>query len=164
MGLADGARLDQFRRANPALVHEQFSVTAEPPKRVAAGLKDDLAKWLQKNAPKVDSTFWHFVLIDDFSGSGYTALREKDGAWSGKLHHVRNALDELVKDEIAAQGYTVDVILYTASEAAKNALRGQLQKAGLFNWTLSVVQTIPASIWWIPNRRLPTSVAGTTIP
>ena len=85
MGLADGARLDQFRRANPALVHDQFSVTAEPPPRVAAGLRDDLAEWLEKSAPEVEPTFCHFVLVDDFSGSGYTALRQKNGTGRGSF-------------------------------------------------------------------------------
>lgn len=145
MGLADGARLDQFRRANPALVHDQFSVTAEPPPRVAAGLQGDLAEWLKRSAPGVEPTFCHFVLVDDFSGSGYTALREKNGIWSGKLHHVRKALDQLVVDGVAATGYTVDVVLYTASEAASRVLCAQLRAAGLKKWSLSVVQVIPDS-------------------
>lgn len=146
MGLADGARLDQFRRANPALVHDQFSVTAEPPARVARGMRDDLAEWLRRTAPSVEPTFCHFVLVDDFSGSGYTALRQgPDGAWSGKLHHVKHALDQLVAADMAAPEYTVDVVLYTASETAQDALCGQLANAGLDNWSLSVVQIIPST-------------------
>jgi hypothetical protein len=144
MGLADGARLDQFRRANPALVHEQFSITAEPPDRVATGLRDDLKKWLEKNQLEGDATFNRFVLIDDFSGSGFTALRQnpKDGTWGGKLHHVRTHLDSLVKLGVATSGFAVQVLLYTASEQAKDALRERIKAAGL-SWTVEVVQLIP---------------------
>lgn len=146
LGLADGARLDQFRRANRALVHDQFCVTAEPPARVAMGFRTDLKKWLAEAGSDTEATFCHFVLIDDFTGSGFTALRQDDdGAWSGKLFHVKNALDHLVKDGIAAADYTVDVVIYTASAKAEEALRDQLVKAGFNNWQLSVVQVIPYS-------------------
>lgn len=145
LGLADGARLDQFRRSNPDLVHEQFFVTAEPPKRVAQDLQSDLAKWLEKEESDAEATFRHFVLVDDFSGSGYTALRRKDGgAWGGKLHHVRNHLDSLIELGVAASNYTAQLVLYTASEQAKDTLTGALAEAGL-DWTVSVVQIIPNS-------------------
>lgn len=146
LGLADGARLDQFRRANRALVHDQFCVTAEPPPRVAKGLRDDLLKSLELLGSDADASFCHFVLIDDFTGSGFTALRQKDdGTWSGKLHHVKTALDQLVESGIAAADYTVDVVIYTASEKAEGALRDQIAIAGFKNWKLSVVQLIPNS-------------------
>lgn len=146
LGLADGARLDQFRRANRALVHDQFCVTAEPPDRVAQGFRKDLVKWLEDAGSDAEGTFCHFVLIDDFTGSGFTALRQgADGAWSGKLFHVKNALDQLVGAGIAAADYTVDVVIYTASAKAEDALRDQLAKAGFDDWELSVVQVIPNS-------------------
>lgn len=146
LGLADGARLDQFRRANRALVHDQFCVTAEPPSRVAQGFRKDLVKWLEDAGSDAEGTFCHFVLIDDFTGSGFTALRQgDDGTWSGKLFHVKNALDQLVQAGIAAADYTVDVVIYTASAKAEDALRDQLSKAGFDNWGLSVVQVIPTS-------------------
>ncbi|RFZ63447.1 hypothetical protein DE4576_04645 [Mycobacterium marinum] len=144
MGLADGARLDQFRRANPALVHEQFSITAEPPDRVASGLRDDLGKWLKKNRLEADVTFNRFVLIDDFSGSGFTALRQDsdDLAWGGKLHHVHTHLQSLVERKIAAPDFAAQVLLYTASEQARDTLRDRLRAAGL-GWPVDVVQLIP---------------------
>lgn len=146
LGLADGARLDQFRRANRALVHDQFCVTAEPPSRVANGLRTDLQKSLELLGSDAERTFCHFVLIDDFTGSGFTALRQAgDGTWSGKLYHVKTALDKLVTDRIAAENYTVDVVIYTAAAKAEVALRDQLAKAGLTNWKLAVVQAIPDS-------------------
>lgn len=143
MGLADGARLDQFRRANPALVHEQFSVTAEPPTRVAKDLQKDLSKWLANRGLDSDETFNRFVLIDDFSGSGYTALRrDAEGMWSGKLHHVHKHLDAMVSQGFADPGYIVQVLLYTASERARDVLRERIAQAGL-GWGLDVVQLIP---------------------
>lgn len=143
MGLADGARLDQFRRANPTLLHEQFSVTAEPPDRVVRGLRDDLQGWLTKNRFDCDATFNRFVLVDDFSGSGFTALRQNsDGAWAGKLHHVSVHLDNLVAQGVAAPGYAVQVLLYTGSEKAQQTLRERVADAGL-DWRVDVVQVIP---------------------
>jgi len=143
LGLADGARLDQFRRANPALVHEQFCVTAEPPERVAKDLQSDLAKWLHREQAKAEATFNHFVLVDDFSGSGYTALRRKDdGTWGGKLHHVRNHLDWLVELGVASPDYAAQVVLYSASENGRETLARAVADAAL-DWTVSVVQLIP---------------------
>lgn len=154
MGLADGARLDQFRRANPALVHEQFSVTAEPPDRVATGLRNDLRKWLKKSESAAGDTFNRFVLIDDFSGSGYTALRQNptDGTWEGKLHHVRNHLQWMVELGVAAPEFAVQVLLYTASEQAKHILRERVAAADL-DWTVDVVQLIPSRSLIDPNSK-----------
>lgn len=154
LGLADGARLDQFRRANRALVHDQFCVTAEPPNRVAKGFRKDLKKWLEDAGSDAEATFCHFVLIDDFTGSGFTALRQgENGDWSGKLFHVRNALEDLVASEIAAADYTVDVIIYTASAGAEGVLKQKLAMAGFSNWRLSVVQVIPNSHLVDPSSR-----------
>lgn len=144
MGLADGARLDQFRRANPALVHEQFSVTAEPLDRVTKGMQGDLKNWLSRNDLHSDATFNRFVLIDDFSGSGYTALRQDPAnkEWGGKLHHVHGHLKNMVDLGVAAPEFAVQVLLYTASEKARTALRESVEAAGL-DWIVEVVQLIP---------------------
>ncbi len=144
MGMADGARLDQFRRANQELVHDQFSVTAEPPDRVALTMRDDLKAWLARQELAADATFNRFVLIDDFSGSGFTALRQDGdtGVWGGKLHHVRMHLESLKQLGVATPEIVVQVLLYTASEVARDGLRESVAKAGL-EWKVDVVQLIP---------------------
>lgn len=79
-GLSDGARIDQFRRSNRELSHEQIFPSYElPSERV-----EELRAWLAKQnlggaaVPAI-------VLLDDFAGSGTSYLREEEGKLKGKL-------------------------------------------------------------------------------
>lgn len=104
-GLSDGARIDQFRRSNRELSHEQIFPTFElPPERV-----HEIAAWLEKKrngAIKVrklpewltplqallarfkrpsEARVPAIVLLDDFAGSGTSYVREEGGKLKGKI-------------------------------------------------------------------------------
>ncbi len=79
-GLSDGARVDQFRRSNRELSHEQIYPSYE----LAKDRVDKLRSWLTKQnlsgkpVPAI-------VLLDDFAGSGKSYIREENGELEGKL-------------------------------------------------------------------------------
>jgi hypothetical protein len=74
LGLSDGARIDAFRRANPALNHEQIWQTHElSPERVDKLLSkptEHLRGILGREPRPEECRFRTLVLLDDFSASG----------------------------------------------------------------------------------------------
>jgi hypothetical protein len=86
IGLSDGARLDILRRANAGvLVNDQIvlatHIDEDKWKDLGAKLRED--KIFEANS---DPKFDRVCLVDDFTGSGTSFLRQrKDGSWTGKL-------------------------------------------------------------------------------
>jgi hypothetical protein len=79
-GLSDGARIDQFRRSNRELSHEQiFSNYELPEERV-----DEVRTWLNKQQFQ-PAFIPAIVLLDDFAGSGTSYVRGEDGDLKGKI-------------------------------------------------------------------------------
>lgn len=138
LGLADGARLDRFRRNNPRLVHAQFAPSTLVEKRNAEDLVGDLAKV----HADPESRFRHVLLVDDFSGSGFTMLRLEEGVWAGKLAKFNDHLGKLVEWKVVSHDAAVSIVLYVASEQAVSALEAGMAETG-WGWTLDVVQVIP---------------------
>jgi hypothetical protein len=82
LALSDGARLDAFRHANAGRIsNEQVVVTVEP----SAYKCEKLLEKLRKDLNDPSATFRRIVLVDDFTASGTSLLREEDGEWEGKL-------------------------------------------------------------------------------
>ncbi|PPT41766.1 hypothetical protein XarbCFBP8132_11865 [Xanthomonas arboricola] len=82
LALSDGARLDAFRHANAGRIsNEQVVVTVEPSVDKCA----DLLKELRRELSDPEATFRRIVLVDDFTASGTSLLRQESGVWKGKL-------------------------------------------------------------------------------
>jgi len=82
LALSDGARLDTFRHANAGRIsNEQVVVTVDPSNEKWA----DLLKSLRKDLEDQKATFSRIVLVDDFTASGTSLIRQEDGVWKGKL-------------------------------------------------------------------------------
>jgi hypothetical protein len=81
VGLSDGAKIDFFRRHNVELSQEQVL----PYYRTAG--KEYIAR-LQADTKDPKAVFNTVFLIDDFTGSGYTLLREEHGRIVGSLERV----------------------------------------------------------------------------
>ena len=79
-GLSDGARIDQFRRSNRELSHEQIFPSYELPAERVQELRDWVGSQGLGSAPVPA-----IVLLDDFAGSGTSYVRVEDGALKGKL-------------------------------------------------------------------------------
>jgi hypothetical protein len=82
LALSDGARLDAFRHANAGRIsNEQVVVTVEPSADKCADLLEKLRNYLGDSA----ALFRRIVLVDDFTASGTSLLRQESGKWKGKL-------------------------------------------------------------------------------
>lgn len=115
-GLSDGARIDQFRRSNRELKHEQIFSTYElPPERIGK-----LAKWLNKQQGGEAGPAAAVVLLDDFAGSGTSYVRYEEGELDGKLLKFveRVATAEAWKGLVRFPDTTVIIALYIATAQA----------------------------------------------
>lgn len=74
LGLSDGAHIDQFRRANPALSNEQiwhaYDFSEDKAKDFGQKLKKDLTKRLGRSPSNTEAKYRAVCLLDDFTGSG----------------------------------------------------------------------------------------------
>lgn len=142
LGLADGARLDRLRRGSTVLSHEQFFLVPDLLPGVATEMQEKLAEALQQLNLPGPNVFQHVILVDDFSGTGFTLIRPTNGGWKGKLPDAGRNIEGLKGQGVMAQDATVTVVLYVASELAETHIGAQLKAAGL-DWSVRVVQRIP---------------------
>ena len=127
LGLSDGARTDRFRRVNSeSISHEQvfhaYDVSDKKAGDMAAKLRRDLRRILNREPTPEEARFRYVVLLDDFSASGLSYIRndEESGEWSGKIPKI---VDELARDDglgqcIANDNVRVLVVLYIGSKQA----------------------------------------------
>lgn len=146
LGASDGARLDKLRRSAPSLSHEQFLQSCEPPTALIAPMRDKLAEALTQHNVLMPATFAHIFLVDDFAGSGETMLRSEEGVFKGKLVKLRTALDTLIADNLVAADASVTIILYVASEQAREHLEQTIAASAFPTWEVRVVQVLPTAV------------------
>ncbi len=93
IGLSEGARLDQFRRANAGTISNEQVLLAT---YVEGEKWDDLLEDLRKDLNDPAATFAMVYLIDDLVASGTTFIRKdaETGRWKGKLNRFRRAVGE----------------------------------------------------------------------
>lgn len=138
LGLSDGARLDVLRRSSPTISNEQVYITYELPEQRV----DDINKEMLKDTSEFykshnesglkNGKIYHIFLLDDFSGSGISYLRQeeiiKDSKtsikWNGKIC---KAIDSLSKSYKNFDDVRIHLILYLATEEAKKNIEDNLQ-------------------------------------
>lgn len=87
VGVSDGARIDVFRRFNEGMVNnEQVVAMIEISSAKQNKLTESLQERLDAMRSTAPATFEWVCLIDDFTASGTTSIRQKDGKWNGKVH------------------------------------------------------------------------------
>jgi hypothetical protein len=147
LGLSDGARLDRLRRASPGLSHEQFWLVVDMPEETIRSVGRKLREALEElELPHEDPTFQHIVLVEDFSGSGFSLLRRgDDGSWDGKLQRAAGHIENMKSQGVVHENATISVLLYIASETAHVKLVERIEAAGL-PWRIDVIQLIPESV------------------
>lgn len=118
IGLSDGSRMDNFRRA-AVLNNEQVVATYSP----SAGKVGDMLKQLQKAIP--DSKFKTVFLIDDFTASGMTYCRSDDGGKMGKILSSIFKPGDIFHQAIDHKTFEMHILFYIATvEALQNIKRG----------------------------------------
>lgn len=143
LGLSDGARLDQLRRSSPRLSTEQFHPSYLIEHGVMQSRQSALRTALDRLGSDADATFEQIILVDDFSGSGFSMLRRQDGVFDGKLARLRDSLPAL--REFFAPELEVFIILYVASAQARDHILDVMNEADI-DWPLSVVMPFDADL------------------
>ena len=129
LGLSDGAHMDYFRRQNPHLSNEQVFVNYDFSKERADVMKEDLRKDLQilcrdslYDRAGDDDAFRAFFLIDDFSASGISYIRQERDVWKGKIPTFYNLLNSM---GFPQENINVHIVLYVATTGAIEHIKRQ---------------------------------------
>ncbi|WP_298463973.1 hypothetical protein [uncultured Erythrobacter sp.] len=130
VGLSDGSRIDVLRRVNsPRLVQDQFV----PMLDIGEEKWADLGKELVDAQEDATARFDHVYLVDDFTASGTTFIREVDGEWKGKLKKfndlVLKARGVLGDAFPLSKGYSLHIHHYISTRQARGALEERVEEA-----------------------------------
>ena len=129
LGMSDGARIDQFRRSNSDLSNEQIAMTYE----LNESRSDTMIVKLRERLNDDKATFEYIFLVDDFSGSGRTILREdEDGGWDGRLDRfVNDTLPRLTKGSCPK----IFIALYVVTQQAAEYIEARISSYPSPPWT-----------------------------
>jgi hypothetical protein len=124
-GLSDGARIDQFRRSNRELSHEQIFPSYE----MSTERIQELRTWLAKRGSDGVPTP-AIVLLDDFAGSGTSYFRVEDGAPKGKLVKFLSGITSTQEwaDIVRFPDTAVIIALYVMTEQALGNIQDGARK------------------------------------
>ena len=139
LGLSDGARTDAFRRSgSPYIGHEQVLQTYEISKgrvgKLLEKLRADVASIEDTGGEDNDARFRTVVLLDDFSASGTSYVRQDGDRVKGKIGdfyrditNPNNPMSNLVDLKNAE----ILLVLYIATQKARDYLNAELEKLWL---------------------------------
>ncbi len=118
-GLSDGARIDQFRRSNKELSHEQIFTSYE----ISDEKVEKIQEWLLKRGG--NSVAPALVLLDDFSASGKSCLLAEGEVATGKVaRFICKIKDNKAWQSVVSFPKTrILIILYVATEQALANIR-----------------------------------------
>lgn len=130
LGLSDGSHTDILRRANPHLQNEQIRQSHELTADRCAELRKELAKDLTTlfgRAPsEEESAFRSVVLLDDFSASGMSYIRKKEGGKpAGKVGKFLTSLSDSggpLAELFCKKSLEIILTLYMATDTAERVL------------------------------------------
>lgn len=132
VGLSDGARIDILRRANSGRLSQEQIV---PMMNIDRKKWDDLSNALRSEEGD-DARFDHVYLIDDFTASGTTFIREVDHKWKGKLKKFNDLVVAARKDAEGgaspfpiAETYCVHIHHHISTQQAREALDARVKTA-----------------------------------
>lgn len=154
VGMSDGSRMDILRRANSGKVSQEQVITT---------LTVDDAKWRSLNKKLRDALgdeakFHDVYLIEDFTGSGTTFIRQdEDGNWDGKLEKFNAAVLEARKKLGNAfplvDQFSLHIHHFISTDQARKSLDERIAFA-VENWSEKVFGDVTIS----EGTRLPPSL------
>jgi len=126
LGLSDGAQTDAFRRSSsPHIGHEQvlqsYEISLSRVEKLLEKLRTDVATIAGLEGKETLARFRTVILLDDFSASGTSYLRMKDGVFKGKIGDFHRDLtnSENPMSKLVSLGEVeILVVLYMATEQA----------------------------------------------
>lgn len=119
LGLSDGARLDAFRHLNEGTISNE---------QVVVGVQLDDTKWadllkkLRRDLKDQTAKFTRIVLVDDFTASGTSLLRQEPDGWTGKLPRF---LKSICEQGVTASKCNLLIHHLLGTPKAKEYLRSQ---------------------------------------
>lgn len=138
LALSDGAKIDRFRRTNGLSneqVHASYELSIEKVNGFIQHLHKDIAKYRQVPEGKItreEATFKNVFLLDDFSGSGLSLIREKEeNDFKGKLDNFHKRIFGAcapLANALDPNGFDVYVVIYVMTESAKQYVKQQVTK------------------------------------
>lgn len=143
VGMSDGSRIDYLRRANAKLLSTEQIV---PMMNIGAEKWEDLNSKLE-TACGTGAKFTHVYLIDDFTASGTTFIRQTPEGWKGKLSNFNKLImkSRNLGDKFPIiDGYHLHIHHYISSYQARTALEERIADAEQ-NWMEKSFGTIDIS-------------------
>lgn len=129
VALSDGARIDVFRRENEGIIsNEQVVASSE----ITLAKWNDLVKELKKRLTNEgfgseQATFERICLVDDFSGSGSSIIRQEDsGEWKGKVARFCAPILGYIGTHISSDA-VIHLHHYLASSSAELSITERLE-------------------------------------
>jgi hypothetical protein len=118
LGLSDGARTDELRRASGGEIsNEQIWHAYELGKEKTQDMVEELERSLSHAGFGESKPRFNMIwLLDDFSGSGNTYIRFKEGKYKGKIPKIYEHLNQ--GDLADLSHYEVYLVLYVATQQA----------------------------------------------
>lgn len=149
VGLSDGARTDVLRRAAPQINNEQVVADYQALSVKSDELLEQLRAAVQPLAPPdaPAAQFTTLVLLDDFSASGISYLRDEAGARKGKIAKLAAELAKV--PDLLSRDLEVHVVLYVATNKAVAHLQAQvpvLQETVPGTWEIHRLQALPDDV------------------
>lgn len=154
VGMSDGSRIDVLRRANSGRLSQEqvvpmLNVDFEKWRDLAENLEGDQG---MQPGEKFDSVY----LMDDFTASGTTFIRNVRGKWKGKLKKfndiIVNAKKELGNQFPIVESFDLHIHHYISSAQAKKNLNDRLTAAEAWeqrtygNWSISEGLLLPPTL------------------
>lgn len=129
MGMSDGAHIDEFRRSNGRISHEQVTRTHEINRARARKLLRELGLRTGNSDPQY---FRNVFLIDDFTASGTSYVNESNPSrLKGKIASFYTAItdpDDPLHELVRQDDLRVYVILYVATKDSIETLRSRCDR------------------------------------
>jgi hypothetical protein len=154
LALSDGSRIDMFRRSNPVIDHEQVfrahEIAQDRADEMLEKLNDGMTHILGTPPSKDKVKFRIVFLLDDFSASGISYIRNEEGNFHGKVAKFHDSLSSPhsgIPSLVDTSDLTVCLLLYVATEHAAKRLQEEGTKLfGNIPFTVLVAQLIPDGI------------------
>lgn len=156
LGLSDGAHVDLYRRSEPLISQEQvwltYDVSLTKSEELLSKLEDDLKEILGNETDVSGKKFRTVFLLDDFSGSGISYIRQDSKDFGGKLFKTLDSLQNGAMSKLVRMSdLRVYMILLIATNEAILHIRklvdewSEQTKTGC-NFDFVPIQEIPDSI------------------
>ena len=148
LGLSDGAHIDNFRRASKLTneqVHIDYRVEDKTAEELGKKLRQDTQILTGNTKKDSEASFEIVFLLNDFSASSDTLLRQEDGIVKGKIARAMDNIERLQQQKpplVAKDGAKVFVVLYVATETAIQNLSQRLLKLRSAWWPHSEVKPV----------------------